>query len=207
VLVEGAALGLGSERESRRHRNMVCTRAGVTRRDDRDIDRGGVIASLLATKDTSRCRGCATIAGFIVKKFRGISRLPRCGWRPSRGHTGWHRSFSFRFEAAHDACGRRARTPASPTTRRIAPCLIVVSLYPRISNFDDFDPLRLEPASILFSAAGEPIHGDAALVVLPGSKATSADLARCANRMGQPTPRRMCVAEAQSVLGVCGGYR
>jgi adenosylcobyric acid synthase len=55
---------------------------------------------------------------------------------------------------------------------------IVVLAYPRIANFDEFDPLRLEKnVDLVFLHPGEPLPGDAALVILPGSKATIADLA------------------------------
>ena len=76
---------------------------------------------------------------------------------------------------------------------------IVVLAYPRIANFDDFDPLRLEPGvDLVFVRPGEPLPGDAALVILPGSKATIADLAALRAAGWDIDLRRMCGA-----AGVC----
>ena len=73
---------------------------------------------------------------------------------------------------------------------------IVVLAYPRIANFDDFDPLRLEPGVDLQSPSrpGEPMPGDAALVILPGSKATIADLAALRDSRLGHRPRGACAA-------------
>ena len=66
-----------------------------------------------------------------------------------------------------------------PTTEgRSKGTRIAVLAYPRIANFDDFDPLKIEAGiDLVFVRPGEPIPGDCALVILPGSKATIADLA------------------------------
>src|SRR5690606_15765656 len=55
---------------------------------------------------------------------------------------------------------------------------IAVPVLPRIANFDDLDPLRAEPGvRVVMVGPGQAIPGDAALVLIPGSKATIADLA------------------------------
>lgn len=84
---------------------------------------------------------------------------------------------------------------------------IAILAYPRIANFDDFDPLRQEPGvEVQFVRPGEPIPGDAALVVLPGSKATIADLAAL-RAAGWEIDLRAHLRRGGHVLGICGGYQ
>jgi adenosylcobyric acid synthase len=84
---------------------------------------------------------------------------------------------------------------------------IAVLAYPRIANFDDFDPLRLEPGvDLVFVRPGAPIPGDAALVILPGSKATIADLAALRDA-GWEVDLQAHLRRGGHVLGICGGYQ
>jgi len=78
--------------------------------------------------------------------------------------------------------------------------------FARIANFDDLDPLGMEPGSSGLSSAGEPIPADAEIVILPGSKSTIGDLASYERRAGTSTSRRM-YAVAAMCLGLCGGYQ
>ena len=65
--------------------------------------------------------------------------------------------------AAHEFIGQR---------------VIAVPVLPRIANFDDLDPLGMEPGvKLVFVRPGEPIPADAEIVILPGSKSTIGDLA------------------------------
>jgi adenosylcobyric acid synthase len=87
------------------------------------------------------------------------------------------------------------------------PQRIVVLVYPRIANFDDFDPLRLDPGvDLVFLGPHQPVPGDAALVVLPGSKSTIADLASL-REFGWDVDLRAHLRRGGSVLGICGGYQ
>src|SRR5260370_6179589 len=82
---------------------------------------------------------------------------------------------------------------------------IAVLAYPRIANFDDFDPLRLEPnVDLVFVRPGEPVPGDAALVILPGSKATIADLAALRDA-GWDIALQAHLRRGGHGLGLCGG--
>ena len=180
VLVEGA--GSASEVNLRAGdiANMGFARAaGVPVVLVGDIDRGGVIASLVGTKTVIAAEDAATIAGFIINKFRGDPSLFNDGMAAIARHTGWQPlGLVPFFELAHrlpaeDALG----LVVGPVRGRSDRTLVVVLAYPRVSNFDDFDPLRLETGvDLAFLRLGEPIPGDAALVILPGSKATIADL-------------------------------
>ncbi len=174
-----------------------------------DIDRGGVIASLVGTKAVIAAEDAAMITGFIVNKFRGDPSLFSDGMATIARHTGWQPlGLVPFFDLAHrlpaeDALGLPTGRPQGNSDKT----LIVVLAYPRISNFDDFDPLRLEPGvDLVFIRSGEPIPGDAALVVLPGSKATIADLTAL-RETGWDIDLKAHVRRGGHVLGVCGGYQ
>jgi adenosylcobyric acid synthase len=207
VLVEGA--GSASEVNLRKSdiANMGFSRAAnVPVVLLGDIDRGGVIASLVGTQAVIDPADAAMIVGFIVNRFRGDPSLFADGMKDIERRTGWPALGLLPFfEHAH-------RLPAEdalglPTTRRGSGVKIVVLAYPRIANFDDFDPLRLEPGvDLAFVRPGEAIPGDAALVILPGSKATIADLtALRAN--GWNIDLQAHVRRGGHVLGICGGYQ
>ena len=138
------------------------------------------------------------IAGFIVNKFRGDPSLFSDGMATIARHTGWQPlGLVPFFDAAHRlAGGGRARTSASADlAARASARLIVVLAYPRISNFDDFDPLRLEPGvELVFLKPGEPIPGNAALVILPGSKATDRRSRRAARKRMGHRPQGACAS-------------
>jgi adenosylcobyric acid synthase len=94
-----------------------------------------------------------------------------------------------------------------PSNRPGGRIRIVVLAYPRIANFDDFDPLRLEPdVDLAFIRPGEALPGDAALVILPGSKATIADLASL-RQAGWDVDLAAHLRRGGHVLGICGGYQ
>jgi adenosylcobyric acid synthase len=204
-----------------------------------DIDRGGVIASLVGTKAVIDPADSAMIVGFIVNRFRGDPSLFDDGMKTIARHTGW-RALGLVpfFEAAHrlpaeDALGLVASSSSGPRAsgslmsmserdpsagsgqaargpeghEHLQCTRIAVLAYPRIANFDDFDPLRLEPGvDLLFVRPGEPIPGDAALVILPGSKATIADLAALRDA-GWEVDLQAHLRRGGHVLGVCGGYQ
>ena len=173
-----------------------------------DIDRGGVIASLAGTKLVIEPEDAAMIRGFLVNRFRGDPALFQDGMRLIAEHTGWqafglvpHFADASRLPA-EDALGLHVGA-----TSREGGIKVVVLAYPRISNFDDFDPLRLEPAlDVQFLRPGEIIPADARLVILPGSKATIADLAAL-REAGWDTDLKAHVRRGGHVLGVCGGYQ
>jgi adenosylcobyric acid synthase len=84
---------------------------------------------------------------------------------------------------------------------------IAVPLLPRIANFDDLDPLRAEPqVELLLVRPGQPLPRDAALVILPGSKATLADLAFL-RREGWDIDILAHRRHGGHIVGLCGGYQ
>jgi adenosylcobyric acid synthase len=174
-----------------------------------DIDRGGVIASLVGTKAVIDPDDAAMIVGFIVNRFRGDPMLFEDGMKLIARRTGWQAlGLVPFFEDAHrlpaeDALGLPGRSgPVTGDRTRIA-----VLAYPCIANFDDFDPLRQERrVDVAFVRPGEPLPGDAALAILPGSKATIADLAAL-RQTGWDVDLRAHLRRGGHLLGICGGYQ
>src|SRR5690606_13033110 len=85
--------------------------------------------------------------------------------------------------------------------------VVAVPMLPRIANFDDLDPLRAEAdVRVVLVAPGEVILAAAKLVLLPGSKATIADLAFL-RAQGWDIDIAAHVRRGGRVLGLCGGYQ
>ncbi|MEO5372802.1 MAG: cobyric acid synthase [Alphaproteobacteria bacterium] len=174
-----------------------------------DIDRGGVIASIVGTHVLLGAEERGRLKGYIVNKFRGDVSLftPALGMIAER--TGL-RSFGVvpwfpeaRRLPAEDgmALDARRESGAGGAIR------IVVPRLPRIANFDDMDPLAAEPdVALSFIEPGRPLPADADLVILPGSKATLADLAAF-RREGWDVDLKAHVRRGGRVIGICAGYQ
>jgi adenosylcobyric acid synthase len=174
-----------------------------------DIDRGGVIASLVGTKAVLDEADAAMIKGFIVNRFRGDPALFEEGMRIIAERTGWaamglvpHFADAARLPA-EDGLGLR-RTGAQKSASSV---IIAVPVTPWVSNFDDLDPLREEPGvEVVLVEPGSPLPADAALVLLPGSKTPIDDLLFiCAQ--GWDVDLKAHVRRGGQVLGLCGGYQ
>jgi adenosylcobyric acid synthase len=174
-----------------------------------DIDRGGVIASLVGTQAVLDPDDAATIRGFVVNRFRGDPTLFADGMALIAARTGWAALGLIPFFAG------AARLPAedslaldhAPPRRPGAKLRIAVPVLPHIANFDDLDPLLAEPAvEVRRIRPGAALPGDADLVILPGSKATIADLAAL-RAAGFDTDIAAHRRRGGIVLGLCGGYQ
>jgi adenosylcobyric acid synthase len=173
-----------------------------------DIDRGGVIASLVGTQAVIDPADAALIRGFVINKFRGDVGLFADGYAEIARRTGWQGLGIVPWIAA----ARRLPAEDAVVLEQLAPTHagaveIAVPMLSRIANFDDFDPLRLEP-SVRMSLVppGTPIPASAALVILPGTKATLADL-RFLRAQGWDVDIAAHVRRGGHVLGICGGYQ
>jgi adenosylcobyric acid synthase len=210
VLVEGAGSAAEINLRANDIANMGFARsAGVPVVLIGDIDRGGVIASLVGTKTVVVPDDAAMIHGFIVNKFRGDAALFAEGMARIAALTGWQPLGLVPFFAdarllpAEDALALDAARPVKAN----AQLRIAVPILPHIANFDDLDPLDAEPGVDLVRVRpGAALPGDVDLIVLPGSKATIADLAalRCA---GFDIDIAAHVRRGGKVLGLCGGYQ
>ena len=173
-----------------------------------DIDRGHVIAALVGAHAVLEPGDLAMIKGFLINKFRGDPSLfddgraeivRRTGW-PDLGMAPWLAA-ARRLPAEDAVVLDRPREGAGGRVRIVAP------LLRSLSNFDDFDPLRAEPAvDFAFVPPGQALPGDADLIVLPGAKATLSDLAMLRTQ-GWDIDIAAHVRRGGRVLGVCGGYQ
>ncbi len=176
-----------------------------------DIDRGGVFAALYGTVSLLPGHYRALVRGFIVNKFRGDPSLlanglvdleARCGV-PTLGVLPHVRGVAL---DAEDSLALEGARPAT-ALRALGDALdIAVVRLPRISNFTDLDALAIEPGVGVRLVDGVGALGSPDLVVLPGSKATVADLDWLRER-GFDGAIERCRRDGSLVLGICAGYQ
>ncbi len=211
VVVEGA----GSAAEINLRRNDIANMGFATAADVPvvlvgDIDRGGVIASLVGTHAILPEGDRAMVKAYLINRFRGDPSLFDEGLTAINRFTGWeslgvvpHLAAAARLPAEDSVALER---PGSATSKA-ARLTVAVPVIGRIANFDDLDPLKAEPdVAVLFVRPGERLPEDAGLVVLPGSKSTIADLATL-RANGWDRDLAAHVARGGYVVGLCGGYQ
>jgi adenosylcobyric acid synthase len=178
-----------------------------------DIDRGGLLAHLFGTIAVLEPEDQALIAGFIVNKFRGDPALLKPGLQQLLAMTGrptygvlpytdqlWLDAEDSLSVVAHRVVG----TPAPP---RGDDWLRVAAVrLPRISNSTDVEALACEPGVLVRWVADPADLADTDLIVLPGSKATVADLAWLHDR-GLARGIADHARAGKPVLGICGGFQ
>jgi adenosylcobyric acid synthase len=219
VLVEGA----GSASEVNLRANDIAN-MGFARAADvpvvliGDIDRGGVIASLVGTQAVLDGDDAALVCGFMVNKFRGDPALFKTGMERIAQTTGWPALGLIPYFAdarllpAEDALGleqslRDSRHDAAGSRRLNKRVRIAVPILPHIANFDDLDPLQAEPdVEVVRVAPDTALPGDADLVILPGSKATVAGL-NALRAAGFDIDIAAHRRRGGMVLGLCGGFQ
>ena len=171
-----------------------------------DIDRGGVYAALHGTVALLQPADQRLVAGFVVNKFRGDETLlepanreiERITGRPVLGVIPWSPAVWLDSEDGLELAGRAADAEH--------PLVVAVVRFPRISNFTDLDALGLEPdVDVRFASRPQDL-ADADLVVLPGTRATIADLAWLRHR-GLDRAVVTHAAAGRPVLGICGGFQ
>ena len=180
-----------------------------------DIDRGGVFAAMYGTLALLAPEDQALISGFVINKFRGapelldsgLAMLQRLTGRPVYGvlpHVEglWLDAEDSLSLVTHE---RDQGPPASPFGTKDFLRVAVIRL-PRISNFTDVDALSAEPGVLVRFAVAPADLADADLVVLPGSRATVADLAWLRDR-GLASVIAERARAGRPVLGICGGYQ
>ncbi|WP_300056159.1 cobyric acid synthase [uncultured Roseobacter sp.] len=209
ILVEGAGSPAETNLRARDIANMGFARAAdVPVVLMGDIDRGGVIAQIVGTQAVLDTEDQSLIQAFAINKFRGDVRLfdggrddicARTGW-PCLGVIPWFSSAG--HLPAEDVADLPAR--ANSAGRGLT---IVVPQLPRISNFDDLDPLAAEAeVRLIVVPPGTPLPAEADVVLLGGSKATLSDLAALRSE-GWDVDIAAHVRRGGHVLGLCGGYQ
>jgi adenosylcobyric acid synthase len=175
-----------------------------------DIDRGGVIASLVGTHAVLEPSEKQRIKGFLINKFRGDTSLFADGMDIISDRTGWLGLGILPW------FGAAARLPAedildletkSSQSSNQDSYHVAVPVIRRIANFDDLDPLSQDPSfRVTLVKPGEPLPLDADLVLLPGSKSTIADL-QFLREQGWDQDLMTLRRHGKAVIGLCGGYQ
>ncbi len=207
VVLEGAGSAaeinlLGSDIVNLRLAAAACVPAVVVG----DIDRGGVFASLLGTVALLPDDLRPLVRGFVINKLRGdpallgdgLAQLERRSGVPTLGVVPWLHDVDLDAEDSL-ALPRPAAVPAAGGARLD----VSVVRFPRIANFTDVDALAVEPGVGVRYVQEPAALGAPDLVVLPGSKATVADLDWLRGRGLD----RAIAASGAAVLGICGGYQ
>jgi adenosylcobyric acid synthase len=173
-----------------------------------DIGRGGVIASLVGTFAVIDPEDAELVVATLVNRFQGDPALFAEGLALIAARTGRpclgpvpHFRLAYQLPA-EDILALDAARPA-----RAEGLHIVVPRLPRIANFDDLDPLAAEPGvRLTIMPSGKPLPRDADIVIIPGSKATRADLAAL-RAEGWDIDIAAHHRAGGKVLGICGGYQ
>jgi len=209
VIVEGAGSPAEINLRDRDIANMGFARkAGVPVCLVGDIERGGVIAAIVGTKTVIDAEDAKMIIGFVVNKFRGDMSLFDDGVIEIETRTGWPCFGVIPWIKA------TARLPAEdavaltrPTAGQDAKIRIAAPMLSRIANFDDADPLRLEPnVDFGWVRPGQAIPRDVDVIMLFGTKSTIGDL-DFMRAQGWDHDIISHVRHGGRVTGLCGGYQ
>lgn len=210
VIVEGAGSPAEVNLRDGDIANMgFATAAGVPVVLIADIDKGGVIASLVGTHQLLEPAERRLLTGFIINKFRGDKSLFDSGIEiiTNRTDLGCYGVVPW-FDGAHrlpaeDVMG----LPAPSATDGRARIRIAVPRLARIANFDDLDPLKLETdVDVAIIQPGYPIPPNADIVLLTGSKSTRSDLEQL-RREGWDIDILAHVRRGGFVVGLCAGFQ
>lgn len=178
-----------------------------------DIDRGGLLAHLFGTVAVLEPEDQELIAGFVVNKFRGDPTLLEPGLRQLEAMTGrptygvlpylddlWLDAEDSLSVQAHRCIGV-PQPPLGADVLRVAAIRL-----PRISNSTDIEALACEPGVLVSWVDDRAGLADTDLIVIPGSKATVADLAWLRER-GLAETILTHARAGRPVLGICGGFQ
>jgi len=178
-----------------------------------DIDRGGLLAHLFGTVAVLSPEDQAMIAGFLVNKFRGdpsllgpgLDQLAALTGRPTYGVVPYCDELWLDAEDSVSVLsGHTVGIPSSPVGSQWL--RVAVVRLPRISNSTDIEALACEPG-VLVRWVSEPSDvADTDVVVIPGSKATVADL-EWLRASGLARAVADHAAAGRVVLGICGGFQ
>ena len=206
VLIEGA----GSPAETNLRKDDIANMGFATKLNVPvmlvgDIERGGVAAQIVGTHAVLNQEDQSQVSGFAINKFRGDIRLLDDLLRDIIERTTW---LNFGvipwFNAAWKLPAEDIMDIASHGQGDL---IIAVPQFARISNFDDLDPLAVEPSvQIQIIKPGHPIPGNTNVVMLLGSKSTIADLAFLRTQ-GWDIDIAAHVRRGGHLIGLCGGFQ
>ncbi|OJS98314.1 cobyric acid synthase [Marinobacter nauticus] len=169
-----------------------------------DIDKGGVFAQLVGTLALISESEQARTAGFIINRFRGDIALLEPGLDWLAEHTG--KPVFGVLPYLHGLVIDSEDSVSAAGTSEAGALKVVVPVLPRISNHNDFDPLRLHPGVALVFVGPDESIPPADLIILPGSKSTRHDL-QWLKQQGWPEAIRRHLRYGGKLLGICGGFQ
>jgi len=177
-----------------------------------DIDRGGVIASIVGTQSVLDPMDKKNIIAFIVNKFRGDPGLFKEGIIEIIKRTGWPflgliPYFDLaKFLPAEDTLDlEKIIYEKNKKPKKIIK--ITIPILGKVSNFDDIDSLRMQPfIEINMIASNDIIPEDTDIILLLGSKSTINDLIELKNN-GWDIDIKAHARKDKIVIGLCGGYQ
>lgn len=176
-----------------------------------DIDRGGVFASFVGTMEVLERWERDLVAGFVINRFRGDARLlaqaleyteqrtgkPVLGVVPYLADLGLPEEDSVAFKSG--ALDGNKNTEAAVE-------IAVVDL-PHISNFNDFDPFRIEPDVKLTIVRSREDLNEPEAVIIPGSKNVIGDLKYLMEKGTADRILELLGGGRTQLIGVCGGFQ
>nr|WP_223639793.1 cobyric acid synthase [Rhodobacter sp. TJ_12] len=208
VLIEGA--GSGAERYLR---PQDISNMGLAETADLpvvllgDESRGGVTAAAIGHHHLWTASERARVAGVIVTKFRGDPAIFAPAAEDIRAETGWPVLGVLRWSEAARHLPEEDSLGIARKGGTAGALVVAVLDLPRVANFDDLDPLAAEPGvDVRWVRPGQPIPAEAAVVVLPGSKATRAALAAL-RAEGWDIDLRAHLRRGGRIVGICAGFQ
>jgi adenosylcobyric acid synthase len=173
-----------------------------------DIDRGGAFAHLFGTHQLLPPAERALLRGFVLNRFRGDAALLAPGPQQLRELTGVPTLAVLPMWRGHGLPEEDGVFDDAPTGQGGRLRLAVVA-FPRISNLDEFQPLRNLDGSqgvrLRWARCPADLEG-ADWIVLPGSKHTRGDLAWL-RQQGMDVAIQQHAVSGKPVLGICGGLQ
>jgi len=168
-----------------------------------DIDRGGAFAHLYGTHQLLPPEERALIRGFVLNRFRGDASLLAPGPEQLQALTGVPTLAVLPMWRGHGLPEEDGMHEEAPSGAGLN---VAIVAYPRISNLDEFQPLRQLPGVRVQWAREHKALEAADWIILPGSKSVAADLAWLrAQGLAEPINRH--AAAGKPVLGICGGLQ
>ncbi len=168
-----------------------------------DIDRGGAFAHLYGTYLLLPESQRLLIRGFVLNRFRGDARLLAPGPEMLQSLTGVPTLGVLPMWRDHGLPEEDGVFDARPTGAGLS---IVIVAYPRISNLDEFAPLRRISGASLSWARNAQTIGGADLLILPGSKHVAEDI-RWLRKTGLDAAIAKHVKAGKPTLVICGGLQ
>jgi adenosylcobyric acid synthase len=173
-----------------------------------DIDRGGAFAHLYGTYEFLFPHERSLIRGFVLNRFRGDATLLAPGPEQLQVLTGIPTVAvlpMWRNHGLPEEDGLLDDAPTNSGSTTPGPRIAVIA-YPRLSNLDEFQPLRDLPGLRLIWARAPSQLEDVDLIILPGSKAVASDLSWL-RAQGLDLAISRHAASGNRVLGICGGLQ